>query len=219
MMPYETERRAVIDAACWLSDRGYFGTELSAGGNISVRIAKTPNIAITPSGRPYAGLTPEAICILNAGGKTVNGDFAPSIESGMHLGIYRNRPDIGAVVHTHQPFASVLAVVNRPIPALFDEVTLALGRRIAVIPYALSGTPELVARVVETVQNGCNAFIMQNHGALCLGATLEKAMKNAELLEKVAKVYCRALAIGEVSELPEATLRRFDALRGIKEGI
>jgi ribulose-5-phosphate 4-epimerase/fuculose-1-phosphate aldolase len=132
----------------------------------------------------------------------------------MHVAIYRSRDDVRAVVHTHQAYASVLALINQPIPALFDEVALAIGETVDVIPYAFSGTPELVENVRRSVANRCNCFIMQNHGALNLGRTLKQAWQNAELLEKNAQVYYHALTTGKpVTTLPAATLQRVRKLR------
>ena len=154
-------------------------------------------------------LVPQDICVVDMDLNLIDGDRLPSIETAMHAGIYRARLDVGAVVHTHQAYASIFALINQPIPALFDEVVLAIGERVDVIPYAFSGTPELVEKVRRTVGNGCNCFIMQNHGALNLGSTLEDAWKNAELLEKTAQAYYHAIATGKpVTTLPSETIRQ-----------
>lgn len=214
MKAYDQSRRDIVDCCRWLCQHGYFGSLLSAGGNVSVRIPDESLLAITPSGRAYMALSPDEICVVDMDLNPIAGDLAPSIETAMHAAIYRCRPDVGAVVHTHQPHASVFALINQPIPALFDEVALAIGETVDVIPYAFSGTPELVQAVRQTVNNGCNCFIMQNHGALNLGATLDQAWKNAELLEKTAQVYHQALVTGKtVRTLPASTLERVRRLR------
>jgi ribulose-5-phosphate 4-epimerase/fuculose-1-phosphate aldolase len=136
------------------------------------------------------------------------------MESAMHAGVYTGRPDVNAVVHTHQMFASVLALIKQPIPALFDEVTCEIGAEVAVIPYALSGSTALVDNVVSELQNGCRCYIIQNHGALSLGADLAEAMHNAELLEKTAQAYFYALCSGrEISRLPEETVQKLIRMR------
>ena len=214
MDPYLKPREDVIQCCQWLCQHGYFGSQLSAGGNVSVRLPDEPVLVITPSGRPYMDLVPDEICVVDFDLNPIAGELAPSIETAMHAGIYRTRDDVGAVVHTHQPHASVFALINQPIPALFDEVALSIGETVAVVPYALSGTPELVENVRQTVTNGCNCFIMQNHGALNLGKNLEKAWKNAELLEKSAQVYCQALTTGKpVTTLPVETVELVRQLR------
>ncbi len=214
MDPYLQPRKDVIDCCQWLCRHGYFGSLLSAGGNVSVRIPDQPVLVITPSGKPYMELVPEEICVVDFDLNPIAGDLAPSIETGMHVGIYQSRADVGAVVHTHQAYASIFALINQAIPALFDEVALSIGETVDVVPYALSGTPELVENVKRTVVNRCNCFIMQNHGALNLGKNLEKAWKHAELLEKTAQAYYHALTTGKpVTTLPEETVQLVRELR------
>jgi len=214
MDPYLQPRKDVIDCCQWLCRHGYFGSLLSAGGNVSVRIPGEPLLVITPSGKPYMDLLPEEICVVDFDLNPIAGDLAPSIETGMHVGIYQSRVDVGAVVHTHQVYASIFALINQSIPALFDEVALSIGETVDVVPYALSGTPALVENVKRTVVNRCNCFIMQNHGALNLGKNLEKAWKHAELLEKTAQAYYHALTTGRpVTTLPEETVQLVRELR------
>jgi L-fuculose-phosphate aldolase len=211
---YLKHRQEIIACCQWLCRHGYFGSLLSAGGNVSVRIPDESVLAITPSGRPYMALVPEEIGIVDFDLNAIDGQLAPSIETAMHAGIYQARGDVGAVVHTHQPYASIFALINQPIPALFDEVTLAIGETVAIVPYAFSGTPELADRVRQTVDNGCNCYIMQNHGALNLGTTLEEAWKNAELLEKTAQAYYHALTTGRpITTLPDEIVERLRDMR------
>ncbi len=196
MSQYYDYKVAVLQCAQWLSEHEFFGSVTGTGGNVSTRVTDT-RIAITPSTMAYSELTPDDICIIDFDLNRIEGEFDPSVESGMHLGVYRNRPDVGAVVHTHQTFASVFAIINKPIPALFDEITFNIGSRVDIVPYALSGSPELVEQVVGKLDNRCHCYIMQNHGALCLGQTIDKARLNAELLEKAARIYYYALLSGE----------------------
>ena len=218
MDPYLNDRKDVIDCCQWLCRHGYFGSLLSAGGNVSVRVPGEPVLVITPSGRPYMQLAVEEICVVDFDLNRIAGDLAPSIETAMHVGIYQSRADVGAVVHTHQAYASIFALINQPIPALFDEVALAIGETVDVVPYAFSGTPELVQNVRQAVGNGCECFVMQNHGALNLGKTLEQAWKHAELLEKTAQAYYHALATGKpVTTLPAETIQRIRELRKLTD--
>lgn len=212
-------RRSILAAAQTLSAEGFFGTAHGTGGNVSARFEDEERVGITPSGYSYQDLQPEDICIIDFDKRLVSGDLPPSVEAGMHLSVYRKRPDVRAVIHTHALYASVLSVVNEPIPPIFDEVSLHLGDPMEVVPYALSGSPELAANVGTAVGNGCNAYILQNHGALCLGETLEKAVRNAELLEKAATVYCHALCTGKrITRLPPEIPAMFQAVRKTKVG-
>lgn len=212
-------RKSVIEVAQVLSARGFFGTASGTGGNVSARCEEGKRVAVTPSGHTYQDMRPEDICIVDLDQRQVSGQLRPSIETGMHLAVYRNRPEVGAVVHTHPHYASVLSVINAPIPPLFDEVSLHLGDPVEVVPYGPSGSPELAANVAALVGNGGNGYILQNHGALCLGKTLEEALTNAELFEKAAKVYYHALCTGkEITLLPRETLAMIQGFRRAKSG-
>lgn len=214
MDTYTSIKQEVLDAALWLSRNNYFGSTLSSGGNVSARVPGKDLFAITPSSVPYDELTSDEICLLDFNLNRIQGDLKPSIEAGMHATIYGKRHDVEAVAHTHQFHASIFSVLNKPIPPLFDEITLFIGNQVDVIPYAISGTDTLAAQVGRAVANGCYCFIMQNHGALNLGKTLKQAMRNAELLEKIAKVYHSALATGlPITTLPENALTFWNEVR------
>ena len=129
----------------------------------------------------------------------------------------KTRPDVNAVVHTHQPFASTLAIINKPIPALFDEITVEIGHEVDIIPYAFSGSPDLVANVISKLGNACHCYLIQNHGALCLGADMQRAMRNSELLENVAQIYYHALSTGAaINQLPPAAIDYFADMRKLR---
>ncbi len=208
-------RKDVLDASLWLSQNGYFGSSRGSGGNVSVRI-DDKTMAITPSGVVYRDMSNDDICIIGLDLAThhVKSNRRPSMESGMHSIIYRKRPDINAIVHTHQIYGSVFALINTPIPSLFDEVSLSLGPVIEIVPYAFSGSNMLARNVGKTVAGGANACIIQNHGIVVLGSTLDEAILHAELLEKVAHIYCLALSTGKpVTILPESSIRTIARMR------
>ena len=214
MSLYHPYQKEVLEASLWLLKHGYFGSLRGTGGNVSSRIAGRDCMAITPSSVKYSDLTPADICIVDFGGAVVEGKYAPSIEAGMHAAVYRERPDVNAVVHTHQLYGSIFAVLGLPIPVLFDEVSFALGESVEVAPYALSGSPELAANVASLLANNANAYIIQNHGIIVLGKNMDKALLAAELLEKIAHIYCLALSTGKpVTLLPEATREMARSLR------
>jgi ribulose-5-phosphate 4-epimerase/fuculose-1-phosphate aldolase len=215
MIEYKKYRKDVLDAAQWLYQEGYFGSKRGSGGNVSMRVNEAM-MAITPSSVKYFELLMEDICIVDLDLSMIgeNQQSKPSVESALHSIIYRNRLDVNAIVHTHQLYGSVFSVINTPIPALFDEVAFSLGQSVDVIPYGLSGSPELVDHVAEKLFNNANAYILQNHGILALGQDLEKAILHAELLEKVARIYCLALSTGKpVTKLPESILEMVKIIR------
>lgn len=217
MCEYDREKKDVLDCANWMSEHGYFGGYRGSGGNISARIEGQPILAVTPSGRSYWNMTADDICVVDFDLKPLEGQFVPSKEAAMHIGIYENRTDVSAVVHTHQTYASILAVIDESIPPLFDEETKEFGPVVESIPYAISGSEELVQNVIKKLDNNCHCYILQNHGALNLGRDIDHAWKNTELLEKVSKIYYAALITGrEIATLPQETIDYFNKMRESK---
>ena len=142
MRKYSAIKREVMESTRWLSEHAYLG-ERSSGGNISIKARNEEVLAITPSGKPYHQLAVDDICVIGYDGQVIEGQRSASIEAGMHIGIYKHRPDVNAVIHTHQTFATVLSLIKRPIPALFDEIIVEIGPKVEVIPYAFSGSSKL----------------------------------------------------------------------------
>jgi len=214
MAPYDKYKTSIIECTQWLAVNGYFGALRGTGGNVSMRVEGEKAFVITPSTLPYDQLTLEDMCVVDFDMNPIEGERKPSVESGFHLAVYKNRKDINAVIHTHQVEGSVFSILNQPIPPLFDEVALHIGHIVDVIPYALSGSPELIDNVVSMLDNLCHGYLMQNHGVLNLGATLERAWLNVELLEKSAVVYSKALSTGnKPSLLPDDIVNLLKELR------
>ncbi|RSM55799.1 aspartate aminotransferase family protein [Actinoplanes sp. ATCC 53533] len=206
-MEHRLSRQHVVDMCRTMLDRGYLkATE----GNISVRIPGRRLYAVTPSNYDYDKMRVEDICIVDFEGKHVpeegGTNLPPSIECGMHANIYRERPDVNAIVHTHQPYASALAFLRKEIPALTDEQVRFLGKQVSIIPYAPSGTGFLAKNVQKKVASGDNAFIIANHGIIALGTDPDRAVFSMALLEKVSLAYLLALATesGKVYTIPAA---------------
>ncbi len=213
MRQYTSAREQVVSTCRALLERGYLkATE----GNVSVRVAGGDAFAVTPSNYDYAKMHADDIVVLDFEQKRLEGTLKASIEAGMHAAVYRERPDVNAIIHTHQPYASALALVRRPIPALFDEQVRFLGRSVEIIDYAPSGTSFLKRNVRRTVTSGANAFILANHGVLVLGGDPERAVFNLALLEKVALDYLLALMTADKVRRIPAPIREiaFAKLRG-----
>jgi L-ribulose-5-phosphate 4-epimerase len=195
--PYQQQ---VVETAQRLTEKGYL---MATGGNLSVRIMGQAAFAVTPSNYDYLKMRPADVCILDFDLNVLVGELKPSVESGLHAGVYQTRPDVNAIAHTHQVYASALALINAPIPALFDEQVRFLGRSVEIIPYAPSGTGFLKNAVVKHIKNHNNAYLMQNHGALCFGHDAERAAHNVEILEKCSLAYLLALCTERpVSKIP-----------------
>ena len=202
MGQFDSAKALIVETAQQLTKKGYL---MATGGNLSVRIAGQSALAITPSNYDYMKMLPEDICVLDFELNVLEGQLTPSVESGMHAAIYRVRPDVNAVIHTHQVYASALTLIRTPIPALFDEQARFLGRSVNIIPYAPSGTGMLVNTISRHVRDHNNAYMMQNHGALVFGHDMERAVHNVEILEKCSLAYLIALCTDrKVSKIPLA---------------
>lgn len=193
-------KNTIVNTAQYLTQKGFLS---ATGGNLSLRIAGQNAFAITPSNYDYMKMLPEDICVLDLDLNRLEGDRKPSVESAMHAAIYQVRGDVNAVVHTHQVYPSTLAIINAPIPALYDEQVRFLGRSVEIIPYAPSGTGSLKNQVARHVRDHHNAYMMANHGALVFGTDMERAVHNVEVLEKCSLAYLLALCTeNKISKIP-----------------
>ena len=194
MGQYDSSRELVVSTCHTLLERGYLkATE----GNVSVRVPGRALFAVTPSNYDYAKMLADDICVLDYELHRLSGTRKASIEAGLHAAVYQERPDVNVIIHTHQPYASALALIDKPIPALFDEQVMFLGRGVVFVPYGPSGTTFLKRRVKSKLSNGDNAYILANHGVLVLGGDVGRAVHNMALLEKVALDYLLTLLAGE----------------------
>ena len=202
MSAFDLQKKQITDTAQTLVRKGYL---MATGGNLSQRIPEQDAFAISPSNYDYLKMTPDDICVMDFELNKIEGQLRPSVESGMHGAIYQVRPDVNAVIHTHQAYVSALTLIKAPIPALFDEQARFLGRSVDMIPYAPSGTGLLKNAVAKHVKNHNNAFMMQNHGALIFGHDMQRAVHNVEILEKCALAYLLAICSErKISKIPLA---------------
>ncbi len=166
-------------------------------GNLSLRDPDTGLIYLTPSAMPYHTITEADVVVLDGNGNLVEGNRAPTVEKDLHLGLYRMRPEINAVIHTHPVHSQVFAVLRRPIPPIMDEAAQVIGGAVPVADYALPGTKELADKVCRVMDGRVRACLMANHGAVCVGQSMEQAFKVCAVLEMTAQIYHTALSIGE----------------------
>lgn len=191
MNPYVEAYDAVAAASRRLAAEGLL---VGTAGNVSVRVAGTDDLAVTATGVVLAACTPDDVVPVDPAGRVLSGTGAPTSEVDLHLGVYADSPDVGAVVHTHAPYSTAVACVLDELPVLHYQHLL-LGGAVRVAPYATFGTPEL-ATFVRTALVGRQAALMANHGSVAVGATLEKAVEHAVLLEWLATLHHRAAALG-----------------------
>lgn len=184
--------------------RRLIAKQLVAGswGNISCRTAEG-SIAITPSGLGYEGLQAEDVVLLDAAGAVLEGRHIPSSESRLHVAIYAACPEAQAIIHTHSIYASALAAMHQPVPALIEDIVQIIGGRVLCADYAPCGTQQLADNAVAAL-GGRRAALLANHGAVCWGKSLAEALMVAEILEKSAQIALAcASAGGHVYELAQ----------------
>lgn len=210
--PYPREsdaRRDVVE----IGRRLYAKDLIAAGdGNISVRVGRD-RVLVTRSGAHKGFLEPADIVAVDLGGRALDTRGAkPSSEFLMHALCYAERPDCGAVVHAHPPVAVALALAGISMTdCVLSEACLTLGA-VPTAPYTTPTTEEVPAVLRDYVRRA-NAVIMDRHGALCLGRTLDEAWRRMETLEHTARTTQAALTVGKVSPLPEPDLRKLDAVK------
>src|SRR5215204_2805023 len=169
----------------------------TTSGNVS---ARTPegNILITPSGLKYEVLEPEDIVLVTLDGEVLEGSLEPSSEVPMHTGLYRSKPHVGGVVHTHAPYATALACLGLEIPPVHYLVAaLSEEGRVPLAPYATYGTEELAGYASHALGDAHSVCLLQNHGTIAVGETASKAYSLTEILEEMAGIYYRTLLAGE----------------------
>ena len=205
MERYESVREEICGVCRLLYERGYV---VSNDGNVSVRV-EDGKILITPSGVGKGRMTPDMLVLCDLEGVILEGDRPPSSESKMHLMIYRERPDVRAVVHAHPPFSTARAVCRRPLTERYlTEMVLSLGE-VPVTEFAMLSTDEVPNSVLPFVHTH-NAVLLANHGSLSWGPTLLSAFDRLEVVEQTAKVYYYVDRMGggvEITQEQADTLR------------
>ncbi|HEX7382069.1 MAG TPA: class II aldolase/adducin family protein [Nevskiaceae bacterium] len=184
------------------------GLVMGTIGNLSVR--RGSRMLISASGARLDTLTESELTELSLeDGKVVDGTLRPSSESGLHLAVYRQRAEAGAIVHTHAPWSTAIACARDELPSIHYQM-LALGGAVRVAPYRCFGTPEL-AQVTLTALEGRSAVLMANHGATVFGANLAAAFEAAQTLEFACALYWRAAQLGTPHALDAAQWREVTA--------
>ena len=185
-------RANIVAKARWMNAAGL---NQGTSGNISARYKDV--LLITPSATPYDAMTTESIAAMPLDGEygAWSGPLKPSTEWRFHFDITKARPDVGAIVHTHSTYATVLAIARKEIPACHYMMAAFGGTTIRCAGYARYGTKELSDFALHALE-GRNGCLLANHGMIALGANLDKAMWLAVELETIAKQYYLSLALG-----------------------
>ncbi len=199
----------LISTTCLLAGKGLV---VGSAGNVSARLDPS-TFLITPTGLRYESLTPEDLVVIRTDGGVVSGRREASKEVALHRAVYVARPDARAIIHTHSPFASALAVNWLGLPAVVDELIFKTGGPVEVAEYGYPGSDDLAQKIVRALDDR-QAVIIANHGVLCIGSSLQKALDVCEVVEEAAKIYVLARSLGQVHELaPEVIERQQAAFR------
>jgi L-fuculose-phosphate aldolase len=180
------------------------GINQGSSGNVSARVEG--GFIVTPSGLPYEDLQPADLVHMDMGGHA-SGHREPSSEWRFHRDIYATRAEAGAVVHTHSAFATTLACLGRAIPAFHYEVAFAGGKDIRCAPYRSFGTQELSDAALAALAER-RACLLAHHGVIAIGSGLDDALRLADKVEAMARLYWQALQVGEPAILDDAEMAR-----------
>lgn len=185
-------------------------------GTVSGRDPESGHIVIKPSGFRYDLLTPEDLLLMDQNGKILEGTLRPSSDTETHLYLYKHRPDIFGIVHTHSPYANIFAVLGRPIPAVLTSSAM-LGGEIPIGGYAAVGGEDIGSEIISKIGD-CSAIVMQNHGVYTIASSVWQATIDAVEVEDVAKIAHFAMLHGDPIELTKEQIEEFQNIYSTRYG-
>ena len=189
------------------------GLTTTSGGNISLRVSNTL-ILLTPSATDKGNMTAAEIAEIGMDGANCTPHLKPSIETSMHLEIYRRHPHVQAIVHAHPPMASTFVAARKPINVRLIAEAYAIVGEPEYAPYALMGSDELADSVASSFKKHTACILMENHGVLCTGSTLLQAFDRIEVLENTARINFNLVQLGGGVELDAGQLLEIDSMLG-----
>ncbi|SHH84107.1 class II aldolase/adducin family protein [Clostridium intestinale] len=216
---YDKEKKEVINAGIKL-DR--YGLIALSGGNVSLKVDKD-RVLVTPSGMIYEELEIDDIILMELSGKIIEGTRKASVDTKALLYIYNNMPEINAVIHTHQPYATALGLVQEEFKCNLTTLANATKGSVNVCPFSSAASEQMGIEAVENL-NGKLAVILKNHGVITVGNSLKQALYSCVYLEEAAKTYCIAKSMsGNVAmmtaEQIEQAVKIFDYYGQGKENV
>ncbi len=183
------------------------GLVVGSGGNVSGRDPETGLVVIKPSGVKFANLTPDTMVVVDLDGNIIEGKMKPSVDTGVHLYIYKHREDVFGVTHTHSPYATSFAARGERIPAVLTPITHMIGRDVPCSRYATPGEVDTGKAILEAADGGYAALV-KAHGVFTMGKSAKEATSIAMYLEEAAMTTHLAMLRGPVEELPQEEIER-----------
>ncbi|GAA2119778.1 L-ribulose-5-phosphate 4-epimerase [Kitasatospora saccharophila] len=188
-----------------------YGLVVWTAGNVSARVPGEDLLVIKPSGVSYDELTPENMILCDLHGNVVEGEHAPSSDTAAHAYVYRHRPDVGGVVHTHSTYASAWAARGEPVPCVLTAMADEFGAEIPIGPFALIGDDSIGRGIVETLDGHRSpAVLMKSHGVFTIGKDARAAVKAAVMCEDVARTVHVSRQLGEPLPIAQADIDRLN---------
>ena len=200
-MGWEAEKEEIVQAARHLLSKGLVA---ATSGNVSMCLEDADGsklLAITPTSMRYEEMKPEDVVVIDFEGDVVEGYANPSSESLIHIAVYKARPDIKCVIHTHSVYASVLAVCGVELPPILDELVTYLGGPVQVAEYGFPSTEDLGNKACAALGDR-NAVFLRNHGVIAAGKTMGDALRACELVERASQIFIYASSMGKAIVLP-----------------
>lgn len=207
---YESDKREIIDAALEIKKAGLIQL---TGGNVSVR-KENGDIVVTPSGMSYETMTEEQVLVLDKKGNIIEGNLKPSVDTVAIIHIFDHCQDVNAVIHTHQPYATALSLIEDEVPSCSTTLCNVCLGAVSVAPYSSPASLDMGVQTVEHL-NGKRAVVLKHHGVIAVGPSLKDAVYSAIYLEEVCKGYLAARAAAGSKEgvallTPEQTQQAVD---------
>ncbi|HHV30180.1 MAG TPA: class II aldolase/adducin family protein [Clostridium sp.] len=187
-------KRIIVDSGIRMLNSGL---TVGTWGNISFRDKESNLVYLTPSGMDYSAIIEDDVVVCDLDGNIVEGKRKPTIEKGMHLAVYKARPEVNAVVHTHPIYSTVFSCIGEDIPLIIDEAAQTLGDVVKTASYALPGSQELADNCIKALGTKSNACLLMSHGAVCVGETMDAAFKVSTVLEVTAQIYYMIKSMGK----------------------
>lgn len=188
---YEEDKRAIIHAALELKENGLIAL---SGGNVSVR-KENGDYIVTPSGMYYEGMVEDDLIVFDKDNNIIEGTRRPSVDTIALQYIYEHMPEVNAIIHTHQVYATAAGLIADQLPVATTTLSNVTLGAVNVAPYSSPGSLEMGIQTVDYA-NGKRAVILKHHGVVTIGATLKEALYAAVYLETAAKTYLVAKAAG-----------------------
>jgi L-ribulose-5-phosphate 4-epimerase len=188
---YEKEKTELLSYALKLEQ---YSLITLSGGNVSCRIPGTGHFIVSPSGLAYEGLVPDDFVVVDIEGNKVEGKLKTSVDTVALMYIFNNMPEVNAVIHTHQVYATAVGTITDELPAVTTTLCNAVLGAVTVAPFSSAASLQMGIESVENL-NGKRAVILKNHGVITVGGTIKEALYAAVYLEDTAKVYLAAKAV------------------------